>query len=190
MSGRSSTERLIGELQRRINFLEAQAAGLDSAQVMTRSFQGEIRFWSRGMERLYGFPAAEAVTKEMAVPPLVMLTVCGIGLAAPYAFVKLSEPASTKMLVPTVTSTGIVMRPPAPSSKTRSPVKVPAINPRFGRALATTPTVIVEGAVPVEADTVSQFPPSEVLVESVQFNAPVPAFRSWTVCEAGLPLDV
>jgi PAS domain S-box-containing protein len=28
---------------------------------MTREFGGEIRFWSRGMERLYGFTAAEAV---------------------------------------------------------------------------------------------------------------------------------
>ena len=31
------------------------------AQVMTRSFAGKIRFWSRGMERLYGFTAAEAM---------------------------------------------------------------------------------------------------------------------------------
>jgi PAS domain S-box-containing protein len=28
---------------------------------MTREFGGEIRFWSRGMERLYGFTSAEAV---------------------------------------------------------------------------------------------------------------------------------
>ena len=28
---------------------------------MTRSFDGEIHYWSRGMERLYGFSAAEAI---------------------------------------------------------------------------------------------------------------------------------
>ena len=31
---------------------------------MTREFGGEIRFWSRGMERLYGFTSAEAVGKN------------------------------------------------------------------------------------------------------------------------------
>ena len=36
-------------------------AGLGLAQVMTRGFPGEIHYWSRGMERLYGFSAAEAV---------------------------------------------------------------------------------------------------------------------------------
>ena len=50
-------------LRRRLGALEAQTAGLGLAQVMTREFGGEIRFWSRGMERLYGFTAAEAVGK-------------------------------------------------------------------------------------------------------------------------------
>ena len=49
------------ELEHRLSALEAHAAGLSLAQVMTRSFPGEIRYWSRGMERLYGFPATEAV---------------------------------------------------------------------------------------------------------------------------------
>ena len=49
------------ELEHRLGALEAHAAGLSLAQVMTRSFPGEIRYWSRGMERLYGFPATEAV---------------------------------------------------------------------------------------------------------------------------------
>src|SRR5579872_5079804 len=59
--GRADPDRRIDELRRRIRSLEAQAAGLGLAQVMTRSFPGEIRYWSRGMERLYGFTAAEAV---------------------------------------------------------------------------------------------------------------------------------
>jgi two-component system sensor kinase FixL len=49
------------ELQQRVRSLEAQAVGLGMAQVLTRSLEGEIRSWSRGMERLYGFTAAEAV---------------------------------------------------------------------------------------------------------------------------------
>jgi two-component system sensor kinase FixL len=49
------------ELKRRVSSLEAHAAGLSLAQVMTRSFPGEIHYWSRGMERLYGFSAADAV---------------------------------------------------------------------------------------------------------------------------------
>ena len=49
------------ELQQRLSALEAHAAGLSLAQVMTRGFPGEIHYWSRGMERLYGFSAAEAV---------------------------------------------------------------------------------------------------------------------------------
>jgi two-component system sensor kinase FixL len=48
-------------LRQRINSLEAQAAGFGLAQVMTRSFAGEIRSWSRGMERLYGFTSNEAI---------------------------------------------------------------------------------------------------------------------------------
>jgi two-component system sensor kinase FixL len=49
------------DLQKRLHALEAQAASLGLAQVMTRGFTGEIHYWSRGMERLYGFTAAEAV---------------------------------------------------------------------------------------------------------------------------------
>jgi two-component system, LuxR family, sensor kinase FixL len=49
------------QLQQRLTALEAHSFDLGLAQVMTRGFDGEIRFWSRGMERLYGFPAAEAI---------------------------------------------------------------------------------------------------------------------------------
>jgi PAS domain S-box-containing protein len=61
MSGRSRREDQILELRKQIASLEAQASGIALAQVMTRSFEGEIRYWSRGMERLYGFSAAEAM---------------------------------------------------------------------------------------------------------------------------------
>jgi two-component system sensor kinase FixL len=57
-SGRRSQ---LSDLRQRINSLEAQAAGLDLAQVLTRGFAGEIRYWSLGMERLYGFSAPEAI---------------------------------------------------------------------------------------------------------------------------------
>ena len=61
MSGRSGRDREILELRQRVSSLEAQAVGLGLAQVLTRSFDGEIRYWSLGMERLYGFPANEAL---------------------------------------------------------------------------------------------------------------------------------
>jgi len=49
------------DLPERLHALEAQAAGLSLAQVMTRAFAGEIRYCSRGVERLYRFTAAEAL---------------------------------------------------------------------------------------------------------------------------------
>ena len=52
-SGRAGRGGQVAELRRRVSSLEAEAAGLGLAQVMTRSFAGEIRSWSRGMERLY-----------------------------------------------------------------------------------------------------------------------------------------
>ncbi len=41
--------------------VEARLQALDRAQALVRHFDGAITFWSRGMERLYGFTAAEAV---------------------------------------------------------------------------------------------------------------------------------
>jgi two-component system, LuxR family, sensor kinase FixL len=41
--------------------LEARLQALDRAQALVRQPDGAITFWSRGMERLYGFSAAEAV---------------------------------------------------------------------------------------------------------------------------------
>lgn len=60
MSGKGQS-REIHELRQRVSSLEAQTVGLGLAQVMTRSFPGEIRYWSRGMERLYGYTAADAM---------------------------------------------------------------------------------------------------------------------------------
>jgi PAS domain S-box-containing protein len=61
MNDRPTRADQILELRRQVASLEAQAADIASAQVLTRSFKGEIRYWSRGMERLYGFSAAEAL---------------------------------------------------------------------------------------------------------------------------------
>jgi len=41
--------------------IRARLQALDSAQAMVRHFEGAITFWSGGMERLYGFTAAEAL---------------------------------------------------------------------------------------------------------------------------------
>lgn len=64
MSGPVGTDRDIEVLRQRLAALEEQATGLGKAQVMTRDFAGEIRFWSGGMERLYGYTAAEAVGRN------------------------------------------------------------------------------------------------------------------------------
>jgi two-component system, LuxR family, sensor kinase FixL len=61
VSDRPCREQQVRELRSRVASLEAQVAGIAWAQVMTRSFRGEIRYWSRGMERLYGYTAAEAL---------------------------------------------------------------------------------------------------------------------------------
>ncbi|HTI81640.1 MAG TPA: PAS domain S-box protein [Acetobacteraceae bacterium] len=61
MSGPEETDSEIAVLRQRLAALEAQTARLGQAQVMTRDLSGEIRFWSSGMERLYGYTAAEAV---------------------------------------------------------------------------------------------------------------------------------
>ena len=59
--GRSGRHSQAQDLKRRISSLEAHVDGLGLAQVMTRGFPGEIHYWSRGMERLYGFSSTEAV---------------------------------------------------------------------------------------------------------------------------------
>jgi two-component system, LuxR family, sensor kinase FixL len=44
--------------------VEARLQALDRAQAMVRYFDGAITFWSRGMERLYGFAVDEAVGRS------------------------------------------------------------------------------------------------------------------------------
>src|SRR5262245_13443156 len=67
------------------------------------------------------------------------------------------------------------------------PVKVPAINPPFGKFAGITLIETVEGAVPVNVDAVSQAPPSDVLGVRAQFKVPVPALRICTVCAGTAP---
>jgi hypothetical protein len=52
------------------------------------------------------------------------------------------------------------------------------VRPILASQLATTLTVTVAGVTPLAGPTVSQTPPSDVLLESVQFSVPLPAFRS------------
>ena len=61
MAKRSSDNSEVEALRRRLSALEAASAGLGLAQVLTRTFPGEIRSWSRGMERLYGYSATQAI---------------------------------------------------------------------------------------------------------------------------------
>ena len=56
--------------------------------------------------------------------------------------------------------------------KVTSPVNVPAVSPLPGRLAVTTPTETEEGAVPLDVETVSHAPPSEVVTPSVQASAP------------------
>ena len=64
--GRSGRHSQAQELKRRISSLEAHVAGLGLAQVMTRGFPGEIHYWSRGMERLYGFSRRPRLSAHIA----------------------------------------------------------------------------------------------------------------------------
>src|SRR5947208_2801638 len=60
--------------------------------------------------------------------------------------------------------------------------------PPLGRFALLTPMVMGEGAVPLEAEEVSQLPPDAVLALTVQFNVPDPALRTWIACEVKVPL--
>jgi two-component system, LuxR family, sensor kinase FixL len=44
--------------------IEARLQALDKAHVLIRELDGPITFWSHGMERLYGFSAADAVGRQ------------------------------------------------------------------------------------------------------------------------------
>ena len=119
------------------------------------------------------------------VPVLATFKVCDGGLGPPSGMLKLMGLAGLNTLAPTTTLTGMLTVPPA-AWNTTWPMKVPAISPVPGSACAITPTVTFAGAVPFGADTLSQLPPSDVLVETVQFKVPDPPLRIWTVWLGGL----
>src|SRR5689334_20319286 len=107
-----------------------------------------------------------AVLKLKLEPVLSIDMVCERGLLPPNCFVKLRLARSTKAAARTVTLTGTVTLPLA-DRNVNKPVKVPGTNPLPGKLLATTPTVTVEGATPLVAETVSQLPLSEVTASAV-----------------------
>src|SRR5450756_269145 len=102
--------------------------------------------------------------------------------------VKLSGLIWRKTLAPTTMLTGTVARLPFSWSRIW-PLKVPATRPPPGRLAGFTLTVGVEGAVPLDAEMLSQAPPSDVAVVAVQSSVPVPALRMGrTWGGGGLPL--
>src|ERR1700676_567872 len=107
---------------------------------------------------------------------MAMLRTWARGLDPPNAMVKLSGLIWVNTEVPTVTATGMVTLSPGVWNS-NWPTKVPADEPPPGRLLLLMPMVMVDGAAPLEADEVSQAPPSAVLEVSVQFNVPAPEFR-------------
>ena len=90
--------------------------------------------------------------------------------------VKLSGFIWANTLGPTVTATGMVTVSPNVWNR-NWPTKVPADAPPPGRAALVTPMVMVDGAVPLEAEAVNQLPPTAVLADTVQFKVPDPPFR-------------
>src|ERR1700694_653793 len=107
---------------------------------------------------------------------MAMLRTCARGLAPPNAMVKLSGLIWVNMDVPMVTATGMVTLSPDVWNS-NWPTKVPADAPPPGRPAVVIRIVTMDGAAPLEADALSQLPPSAVLDVRVQFNVPAPEFR-------------
>src|SRR5882762_11263162 len=105
---------------------------------------------------------------------MAMLRIWARGLAPPNAMVKLSGLTWVNTDVPTVTATGMVTLSPDVWNS-NWPTKVPADAPPPGRPALVMRIEIVDGAAPLEADALSQLPPSAVLAARVQFNVPDPA---------------
>ena len=96
-----------------------------------------------------------------------------------------TRPASwLKTDVPTLTVTGTVTLLPFAVSRIL-PLKSPATRPEFGNALATTPMVITDAAVPLVSEAVNHAPPSDVVVVSDQPSVPAPPFLICNACETG-----
>ena len=60
---------------------------------------------------------------------------------------------------------------------TSCPINVPSTTPAPGKLALFTEIVTSEGAVPLDADALSQLLPVDVLVVKFQFRVPVPALR-------------
>src|SRR4051794_39066229 len=96
------------------------------------------------------------VVKKKSAPVLATVNVCGSGLAAPAVIVKLIGLICWKTSAPTTTLTGTLTLLPDVWITT-SPENVPATSPSPGRFAFTMETLIVEGAVPLWTEVVSQF---------------------------------
>ena len=100
--------------------------------------------------------------------------------------VKLIGFVCRKTEVPTVTVTGMVVVSPV-VMRSSSPTNVPAIRPPPGNCVTSIPIAGVEGAVPLDAEGLSQLPVSAVLVVMVQLSVPVPAFLICNTCGVADP---
>src|SRR5207244_9570921 len=103
--------------------------------------------------------------------------------------VKLSGLIWVNTAGPTVTATGMVMLSPDVWNR-NWPMKVPGDAPPPGRAALLTPMVMVDGAVPLEAEAVNQLPPTAVLAVALQFKVPDPCFRICIDFEIWVPLGL
>src|SRR6202795_3660214 len=104
---------------------------------------------------------------------MAMLRTWARGFAPPNAMVKLRGLIWVNTEAPTVTATGMVTLSPDVWNS-NWPTKVPADAPPPGKPALAMPIVMVDGAAPLDADAVSQLPPSAVLEATVQFNVPAP----------------
>src|SRR5579863_897407 len=107
------------------------------------------------------------------------------GFGPGYGWERVSGAGVINVFAPTTTDTGTVWRL-LPDVSRIMPLYVPATRPSPGKLAGTTDTVSESGAVAVVADSLSQFPPSEVLGWAVQTSVPVPALRMGIVCAAGV----
>src|SRR5579872_616084 len=145
----------------------------------TRSVLGVLRLQQVGEtdSQLPPVPVVAETEIPIAVAFVVpTVIIWGSGLAPPKGMVKLSALIWLNTLVPTNTFTGTVMLVPGAVSR-RLPVNVPATSPPPGKFATWMPTDRIDGAVPLLAETVNQFPPSDVVGVTDQFNVPDPAFR-------------
>src|SRR5215471_17278234 len=131
--------------------------------------------------------AVKAWTVKLKVMPVLgIIKVCGSGSAPANGFVKLIPLICLNTLAPIVTPTGTVTLSVAPEVWSLIwPMKVPAFAPAPGRFAVTSDTLTFADPVPLVEETLSQFPPSAVLVLKLQFNVPVPPLRTYRLWLGG-----